>query len=80
MDRLNERAELMGRMLDTIGAMKNIPAGIQSDAAMRSAAIRCINCGNTEACKKWLQDHPDGATSPMKGCPNEDLFKSWLED
>ncbi|WP_299472329.1 DUF6455 family protein [uncultured Roseibium sp.] len=80
MDRLNERAELMGRMLDTIGAMKNMPAGIHSDAAIRSAAIRCINCGNTEACKRWLQEHPDGAASPMKGCPNEELFKSWLED
>ena len=80
MDRLNERAELMGRMLDTIGAMKNLPAGIHSDAAIRSAAIRCINCGNTGACKTWLKEHPDGAKSPMKGCPNDELFKSWLED
>jgi len=80
MDRLNERAELMGKMLDTIGAMNNMPAGIQSDAALRSAAVRCINCQNTEACREWLADHPEGAAQPMKSCPNADLFSSWLED
>ncbi|MBG6175393.1 hypothetical protein IWQ55_003225 [Labrenzia sp. EL_208] len=80
MDRLNERAELMGRMLDAIGAMKNMPTGIHSNAAIRSAAVRCINCRNTEACKQWLSDHPDGATHPMKNCPNAELFNSWLEE
>lgn len=80
MDRLNERAELMGRMLDTIGAMKNIPVGVQSDAAIRSAAIRCINCRNTVSCKQWLSEHPEGASHPMKDCPNAVLFASWLDD
>lgn len=80
MDRLNERAGLMGRMLDTIGAMEKIPTGVRSDAELRSAALRCINCGNAEACKKWLEDHPDGAPRPMKDCPNADLFDSWLRD
>ncbi len=80
MDRLNERAELMGRMLDTIGAMQHMPAGVQSDNALRSAAVRCINCRNTDACKKWLENHPEGAMRPMEGCPNADLFGSWLED
>lgn len=78
MDRLNERADLMGRMLDTIGAMQKIPAGVQSDLALRSAAVRCINCRNTNACKKWLSEHPAGASRPMDSCPNAALFKSWL--
>ncbi len=80
MDRLNERAGLMGRMLDTIGAMEKIPTGIRSDAELRTAALRCISCGNAEACKKWLEDHSDGAAHPMKNCPNAELFDSWLED
>ena len=80
MDRLNERAGLMGKMLDTIGAMDKIPAGARSDAALRSAALRCIHCGKTEACKAWLEDHPDGAAHPMKDCPNAELFNTWLKD
>ena len=79
MDRLNERAELMGRMLDTIGAMKNVPVGYQADTDLRSAALRCINCGETEACQKWLEAHPDGAERALPECPNADLFNSWLD-
>ncbi|MCK7611695.1 DUF6455 family protein [Roseibium sediminicola] len=80
MDRLNERADLMGRMLDTIGAMKQMPVGVQSGAALRSAAHRCINCSETEACRAWLDQHPDGADRPLQECPNAQLFNSWLEN
>ncbi len=80
MDRLNERAELMGQMLDTIGAMKEVPAVVQTDADLRSAVIRCINCRETEACKVWLKDHADGAHHAPKHCPNSTLFNSWLAD
>ncbi len=79
MDRLNERAELMGRMLDTIGAMKKIPASAQTEAAFRSAAFRCISCKETEVCKKWLDSHPEGAGKALPECPNASLFNSWLE-
>ncbi len=80
MDRLNERAELMGRMLDTIGAMKYMPSGAQSQAVMRSAAYRCINCSETDACRTWLEQHPDGAEHPLDQCPNAALFNSWLDN
>jgi len=77
MDRLNERAELMGRMLDTIGAMKDVPAATHSDAAIRSAAYRCINCSETDTCRKWLDEHADGADRALSDCPNAELFNSW---
>jgi len=80
MDRLNERADLMGRMLDTIGAMKRVPAGPASDAALRSAAYRCIHCSQTKACHAWLDKHPDGADRTLPDCPNARLFNSWLEN
>jgi len=80
MDRLNERADLMGRMLDTIGAMKQVPTGVHSDAALRSAAYRCINCSKTEACRAWLDQHPDGADRALPECPNAYLFNGWLEN
>ena len=80
MDRLNERADLMGRMLDTIGAMKQVPTGAHSDAALRSAAYRCINCSETETCRAWLDQHPEGADRALPQCPNAPLFNSWLEN
>jgi len=80
MDRLNERAELMGRMLDTLGAMKHVPSGPQSGAALRSAAHRCLNCSHTDACRDWLENHPDGAERALPVCPNAQLFNSWLEN
>jgi hypothetical protein len=79
MDRLNERAELMGRMLDTIGAMKAMPTGAHTDVAIRTAAYRCINCSETEACRTFLENHLDGANMAPPDCPNAQLFNSWLQ-
>ena len=79
MDRLNERAELMGRMLETMGAMKAMPTGAYTDAAMHRAAHRCISCTETEACRAFLESHPEGANNTLPGCPNAPLFNSWLE-
>lgn len=79
MDRLNERAELMGRMLETIDAMKHVPVGVQADLAIRSAAYRCIHCTETETCRRWLDSHPDGADRALPECPNAPLFNSWLD-
>ncbi|ASP32023.1 MULTISPECIES: DUF6455 family protein [Stappiaceae] len=77
MDRLNERAELMGRMLDTIGAMKHLPTAAHSDAEIRAAAFRCINCSETETCRKWLDVNSEGADQALDACPNAELFNSW---
>lgn len=79
MDRLNERATLMGRMLDTIGAMNKMPSDYNTANEMRSAAMRCINCRETESCRKWLEEHPDGASQALAQCPNASLFNSWLD-
>ena len=77
MDRLNERADLMGRMLDTIGAMKHVPSAAHSDATIRAAAHRCMNCSETDTCRAWLDQHADGADEALKACPNAELFNSW---
>lgn len=79
MNRLNERAHLMGRMLDTIGAMKGLPEGIGADTDMETAARRCMSCQETEACARWLEENADGANAPFGTCPNAALFDSWLK-
>ncbi|WP_299812577.1 DUF6455 family protein [uncultured Roseibium sp.] len=79
MERLKERAELMGQMIETIGAMDNGPAGAQADRVLRSAALRCVRCKHTEACRQWLADHSGGAEKAMADCPNASLFNSLKE-
>lgn len=79
MDRLNERAELMGRMLETIGAMKGLPGGEQAGIDLETASRRCMSCEETGKCRKWLESNADGANAPMKDCPNVILFQSWLK-
>ncbi|WP_417671383.1 DUF6455 family protein [Roseibium sp.] len=78
MDRMNERADLMGRMLETIGALEHMPKGYGSEQDLRSAATRCLCCSHTSECARWLEANCEGATSPMKDCPNADIFSSWL--
>lgn len=80
MDRMNERAHLMGRMLETIGAMDHLPQGRGLDTDMRMAATRCMCCSHTTECAAWLKENSDGADAPMEGCPNATLFKGWLTD
>jgi hypothetical protein len=80
MERLNERADLMGRMLETIGAMKDSPSGTHAGSRLRSAAYRCMNCTETEACRKWLQDPNDRSAQVLPECPNAGLFNSWLQN
>ncbi|MTI44244.1 hypothetical protein JM93_04083 [Roseibium hamelinense] len=79
MDRMNERADLMGRMLETIGAMQSLPEGQRLDQELREASSRCMHCKNAEGCKDWLSENAAGASKPFQNCPNAALFSSWLK-
>ncbi|NBN63788.1 DUF6455 family protein [Pannonibacter tanglangensis] len=76
MDRLNERAELMGRMMRTVGAMQAGHAATGT-SEIRLAASRCMGCDQAEACRHWLDAHPEGADKAPDLCPNQDLFSTW---
>lgn len=77
-DRINERASLMGRMLETIGAMDRIPDGHCVGQQLRIASSNCQSCDQTDTCRQWLDSNQTGAAEPLGSCPNADLFKSWL--
>ncbi|MEP3049594.1 DUF6455 family protein [Marinobacter alexandrii] len=79
MDRLNERATLMGRMLETIGTMKGLSNGELADVDLETAARRCMCCRETEACARWLESNPDSSAGPLTNCPNAALFRSWMQ-
>ncbi|WP_417688975.1 DUF6455 family protein [Roseibium sp.] len=78
-DRMNERADLMGRMIQTIGAMDKMPAGLSLESDLRLAASRCLTCSHTKACARWLEDNCEGADAPMSNCPNAEVFSNWLK-
>lgn len=80
MDRLNERADLMGRMLEAIGAMKGLPEGEKADVELEATARLCMSCEETGNCRKWLEENPNGADAPLKECPNAARFNKWLQN
>lgn len=77
-DKMNERANLMGRMLNTIGAMDSMPEGMSAAGDLRLATSRCMNCEHADICVVWLKDHQDGADQPLDLCPNASLFGGWI--
>ena len=76
MDRLNERAELMGRMMRTLGAMQG-GHGLMGASEIRLAAQRCMGCDRAEDCRNWLDEHETGAREAPDLCPNRELLKAW---
>ena len=79
-EEMNERAELMQRMLKTIGAMDRVSRGMFAGPEMREAMDRCKTCGEAESCRQWLDDHADGTLEPPELCPNAALFHRWAGD
>ncbi|MFD1693901.1 DUF6455 family protein [Roseibium aestuarii] len=77
---MNERAALMGRMLEAIGAMDHAPDGQCLGHDLRQAAGTCMGCNQAEACAHWLDAHPEGAGQAPEICPNRRLFASWKEN
>lgn len=80
MNKMNERAHLMGQMLETIGAMDPDARGKCLEGELRTAASRCICCSHTRQCATWLQENTAGATAPFEDCPNAALFKEWMQN
>ncbi len=77
MEQLNQRAHLMGRMLETIGASESITDGSSSVKDLRAAAEKCANCTEADGCAEWLNQHADGSANPYDACPNAALFTRW---
>ncbi|MEM1045567.1 MAG: DUF6455 family protein [Pseudomonadota bacterium] len=75
---LDERADMMARMLETLG-LRNRPC---SDAAaasdLRTAARNCMMCRSTGECQTWIAEQDIvGRTSDPTFCPNYARFMEW---
>ncbi|MBA5778023.1 hypothetical protein H2509_12900 [Stappia sp. F7233] len=77
MDRMSEKASLMGRMITTVGAIDHIPTSQSGDGQLRRAATRCMGCGKPGECAEWLEEHQAGADHAPGFCPNGALFDEW---
>lgn len=75
---LDDRLEMMGRMLATTGAdLTRLPSGTL-DAQFRSAAYRCLGCRKEAQCERWLDEGHAQAAAPAF-CPNAQLMNSVRE-
>lgn len=75
---LDERADLMGRMLDVLGVRQAFTMDGKAASELRSACQNCVNCRNTKTCRSWLDEQEViGQTSDPTFCPNYDRFLAW---
>jgi len=74
--RLDDRAGLMNRMAETVGADIGdaIIDGRLDAIGVRSALIACAGCGSAEECVHWMDAHPDGAQHAPDYCRNATLL------
>ncbi|MCA1300409.1 DUF6455 family protein [Stappia indica] len=78
LQRMDERATLMGRMMRTVGADTGMPADMGLGLALHSAAQKCLGCDRPQECAGWLDAHQNtGADHAPDYCPNADLFADW---
>ncbi len=74
MTRMDDHAELMGRMAERAGADLGdaLIAGLIDGQTLRAAYFRCYACGATEACRNHLES---AAVAPPEFCRNGRLIE-----
>ena len=74
--RLDERADLMNRMAETVGANLGdaVIDGRLDATGVRSALVACARCNAAEECVHWMDEHADGAAHPPGYCRNSALL------
>jgi len=74
--RIAAHLDLMQEMFRQTGALEKTIHLADPLPSLRQAMYRCTKCGNTDACRKWLdlgiEDHLDNRDAPTF-CPNRDL-------
>ena len=77
---LDERSDLMGRMLDTLGIQQKKCTDVSAARELRSAAQNCMHCRTTKKCRRWLDEQEIvGQGAEPTFCPNYGRFMEWQE-
>jgi hypothetical protein len=69
--RAEQRARLMGEMMDRVGV--DVHAAAAEGHALATGARRCMFCAHTAECEEWLQTIQRAQSTPVF-CPNWALF------
>lgn len=76
LDRLDDKALQLGRMMQCCAIDPAILAGEQLGQTMAAVARACIACPNGTACRAWLeQAEQRGVNRPPSFCPNAARFR-----
>lgn len=80
-DTLTTHADLMHQMAHTVGADLGdaLLRGDLSGQELRSAVVRCANCGAAQECPGWLEAHQTGASDVPDFCENKPMMERLRE-
>ena len=77
---LDERANLMRRMLETLGIRQKARAEMGGAEDLQIVEQTCTLCQSTGICQSWLDEQEIiGRTSDPAFCPNYSRFLEWRE-
>lgn len=77
--RIDERAGMMGRMMQVVGVNDFADTGLALENQLRTAFFRCQACRASGECQDWLAGHQEAAEAPSF-CPNADFFAASTGD
>jgi len=73
--RVERRACRMHEVMDTLEVDRGMLARLKGGAAYSQARQRCLFCGTSDKCLRWL-DQPRRPDSKPGFCPNLTLFEA----
>ncbi|MVA99064.1 hypothetical protein GN330_17585 [Nitratireductor sp. CAU 1489] len=78
-DKIAARADLMEKMIDTLGVRAGISEMPDQPSVMRNAALRCLSCRHGAECGSWMETSPTHERAPSY-CRNRELFDFVADD
>jgi len=77
--RVERRALRMHEMMKRLDVDPGKLARLRRGDAYAEARARCLSCGTSDKCLRWL-DEPARGDSPPEFCPNLTLFEACKRD
>ena len=79
LDRVLSQAELMDRMIESVGVDPMALARLDRGMAWYEGRTRCIDCRHERQCRDWVEQQAALATPP-DFCANAALFRACLAE
>jgi len=76
---VERQARRMHEMMEHMGVDAGRLARLDHGDAYAEARLKCLDCGETERCLRWLESSPT-SREPPAFCPNVKLFAFCARD